>query len=142
MNATGMSAMDKSTVLKAFNKQFFDFLDDIIAVLPTNDEIPIARNSFDTIRKVNPTAIAKAWYKFVHNTPYGEIISSGDISFFLDKDYSEDLQTVNNQSRILDMIDKIRDPIKSMGVENLAHSTKYIQNLGKLSGLYAQLGGV
>ena len=131
--------MDKSTVLKAFNKQFFDFLDDIITVIPSNEEFLIARNSFDTIRKANPTAIAKAWYKFVHNTHYGEIISTGDISFFLDKDYSEDLHEVNNQNRILEMIDKIRDPIKSMGPDNLAHSTKYIQNLGKLSGLYAKL---
>ena len=137
-----MPVMDKSTILKAFNKQFFDFLDDIIKVLPENEEIQIARNSFDMIRKANPTAIAKAWFKFVHNTYYGEIISTGDISFFLDKDYSEDLKKLNNQTRILEMIDKIRDPVKSMSPENIAHSTKYIQNLGKLSGLYAQLGGI
>jgi len=142
MFANGMPSMDKSTVLKAFNKQFFDFLDDIINVLPENEEIQIARNSFETIRKANPTAIVKVWFKFVHNTHYGEIISTGDISFFLDKDYSEDLKSVNNQNRILEMIDNIRDPIKSLGPENLAHSTKYIQNLGKLSGLYAQLGGI
>lgn len=139
MSSTGAYLMDKTTILKAFNKQFFDFLDDIIEVLPDNQEIKVARNSFDTIRKVNPTAIAKAWFKFVHNTSYGQIIETGDISFFLDKDYSEDLQNVKNQSRILEMIDKIRDPVKSLGPENMAHSTKYIQNLGKLSGMYTQL---
>ena len=139
MTSVGASLMDKTTILKAFNKQFFDFLDDIIEVLPDNLEIKIARNSFDTIRKANPTAIAKAWFKFVHNTSYGKIIETGDISFFLDKDYSEDLQNLHNQSRILEMIDKIRTPVKSLGPENMAHSTKYIQNLGKLSGIYMEL---
>ena len=129
---------NKSTLLKAFNTHFFDFLDDILRILPENAEIRIARNSFDTIRKANPTAIVKAWFKFVH-TPYGEIISGGDISFFIDKDYASDLHKLHNQNRVLEMIDKIRGPVKSIGEENLKHSTKYIQNLGKLSAAYSEI---
>jgi hypothetical protein len=40
-------------------------------------------------------------------------------------------------NEIMKMIDKIREPIKSMGESNLAHTTKYIQNLSKLSLHYA-----
>ena len=132
------NSFDKSTILKSFNNLFFSFLDEIIRIIPENQEVPAARNSFDTIRRANPTSIAKAWYLFVYK-PYEAVIESGNITFFFDKDYSGDLQTLSNSSRIMEIIDKIRDPIKNMGPENLAHSTKYIQNLCKLSSIYYAL---
>jgi hypothetical protein len=132
------NSFDKTTILKSFNNLFFGFLDEIIHILPENQEVPAARNSFDTIRRANPTSIAKAWYLFVYK-PYETVIETGNISFFFDKDYSGDLQTLSNASRIMEIIDKIRDPIKNMGPENLAHSTKYIQNLCKLSSIYYAL---
>jgi hypothetical protein len=132
------NSFDKSTILKSFNNLFFGFLDEIIQIIPENQEVPAARNSFDTIRRANPTSIAKAWYLFVYK-PYETVIETGNISFFFDKDYSGDLQTLSNASRIMEIIDKIRDPIKNMGPENLAHSTKYIQNLCKLSSIYYAL---
>jgi hypothetical protein len=109
-----------------------------VRIIPENLEVPAARNSFDMIRRANPTSIVKAWYLFVYK-PYESVIEAGNITFFFDKDYSGDLQTVANSSRIMEIIDKIRGPIKSMGPENLAHSTKYIQNLCKLSDIYHAL---
>ena len=32
---------EKSVITKAFNKQFFDFLEDIICVFPDNNEIQV-----------------------------------------------------------------------------------------------------
>jgi hypothetical protein len=132
------NSFDKSTILKSFNTLFFSFLDEIILIFPENQDIKAARSSFDTIRRANPTSIAKAWYLYVYK-PYESVIESGNISFFFDKDYSTDLQTLSNSSIIMETIDKMRDPIKNMGPENLAHSTKYIQNLCKLSTIYCSL---
>jgi hypothetical protein len=132
---------DKSAILKAFNKHFFEFMDEIIGIIPENTEVKVARNSFDTIRQANPTTIAKVWYKYVH-IPYSSIIETGDITFFFDKDYSTDLSNVHQQGRVMEIIDKIRQPIKNMSPENITHSAKYIQNLGKLSLLYAKLAGL
>ena len=134
-------SLDKSTLLKAFNTHFFDFLDEIISILPENNEVKVARNSFDTIRRANPTSIAKVWNLHVH-TPYSEIIENGDITFFFDKDYSKELITVQNNKTVLEIIDKIRAPLKSMSPENIVHSTKYMQNLGRLSALYIQAAGL
>jgi hypothetical protein len=128
--------VDKSTLLRAFNNLFFDFINDIIQVFPENTDLVYAKKSFETIKKMNPTMIAKSWYTFVYH-PYKDVIESGDISFFFDKDYKSDLTTVKNANEIMKMIDKIREPIKNMGVSNMAHTTKYIQNLSKLSLHYA-----
>jgi hypothetical protein len=128
-------SIDKSTLLKTFNTHFFEFLDDVADILPENQEIKIARTSFDTIRRANPTIIAKVWYSHIYS-PYASVFDSGNVEFFLDKDYTTDLHSVSNSGRVLEMIDKIRGPIKNMTPENLEHSKKYITNLCKLSILY------
>ena len=126
---------DKSSILRAFNTHFFDFIEDLHGIFPNNNDLVVAKTSFDTIKKANPTAIIKAWLKFVYH-PYKDVIDNGDISFFFDKDYSDDLSTVTNANKILNIIDTLREPIKEMGDANKEHTTKYIQNLSKLSMLY------
>jgi hypothetical protein len=123
---------DKSTVLRAFNKHFFEFIDDIVTILPDEPEIVKAKASFENIKKMNPTLICKTWFKVVYS-PYKEVIDQGDITFFFEKDYASDLSNVPNAAEIMSIIDKIRMPIKSMDEVNRGHCTKYIQNLSKLS---------
>lgn len=131
---------DKSIVIKAFNKQFFDFLDELITIYPDNVEIKTGRNSFDSFKKMNPTSLIKVWYSYIYS-PYRTTIESGDIDFFTEKDYSLELNdsTVSNAKGILEMIDNVREPIKNLSQQNRAHATKYIQNLSKLSVAYAAL---
>jgi hypothetical protein len=129
---------DKSTLLRAFNTQFFDFLKDIITIFPDNQDIKLANTSFETIKKANPTLILKAWYSYVYH-PYRDVIDAGDIEFFFDKDYGSDLSIVPNASEIMKMIDKIRQPIKELSDENKEHTKKYIQILSKLSMHYSEM---
>ena len=129
---------DKSIVMRAFNKLFFEFLDDIISVCPDNVDMLTGKESFLTIKKLNPTSIVKVWFSAVY-TKYKGHIDSGNIDFFTDKDYSQDLTTVKNVHNVMDIINNIREPIKNMGEQSKDHVIKYIQNLSKLSTAYATL---
>ena len=129
---------DKSTLLKTFNTHFFEFLDDILRIFPENTDIAIARKSFETIKKANPTAIIKVWLNFVYN-PYRQVIDQGNINFFFEKDYSSDLSNLANGNEIMKVIDVMRGPIKSMSDSNREHSMKYIHNLSKISDLYGSM---
>ena len=129
---------NKSSVSKAFNKHFFEFLNDIQSVHPDNKDIQYAITSFETIKRFNVTAIIKVWYTQVFQQ-YKEHIEQGNIDFFIDKDYSKDLDGVKKSDEILKMIDNIRNPIKSMDEKNKDFCVKYIQNLSKLSGVYNSL---
>jgi len=129
---------DKTTLMRAFNTHFFDFLDDVIRVIPGNEEIVNAKTSFETIKRANPTAILKAWNQYVY-MPYKDVIDGGNLSFFIDKDYGSDLSILPNSKEIMSIIDKIRQPIKEMDDSNQAHCLKYIQNLCKLSLMYCNL---
>ena len=126
---------DKSSVLKAFNTHFFAFIDDIIRIFPDSQDIKNSKVAFELFKKANPTSILKAWYQFVY-FPYRDVIESGYIEFFVDKDYNNDLTQMPNANEILKIIDTLREPIREMSEVNKAHSLKYIQNLSKLSEMY------
>jgi hypothetical protein len=65
--------------------------------------------------------------------PYQKEIADGNINFFISKDYSSDLVKTDNSSQIMDVIDRLREPIKLMSEENQQKTMKYIQNLSKLA---------
>ena len=84
-----------SVFLKAFNKHFFEFIDDVIRIFPENVHIQTSRDYFETIKKANPTLLVKIWHYFIW-VPYQEKIEEGDLSFFFDKDYTEDVKMMPN----------------------------------------------
>ena len=129
---------DKSTVLRGFNHTFFEFVDDIIRIFPDNTDIKTTRTAFDFFKKANPTTIIKVWYHFI-SIPYKDIIMTGDISFFFEKDYQADLAYMSNSAEIMAGIDRVRGPIKTMDESNKKTTTVYIQNLCKLSDVYNTL---
>jgi hypothetical protein len=132
-----MAGADKTTIMRAFNTHFFEFLDDIIPIIPDNFEIQNARTSFDMIKKANPTAIIKAWFLYIYS-PYASVIESGDIKFIYEKNYENDLANLSNANEIMQIIDKLREPIRNMSESNQQSSMKYMQNLSRLSAMYPQ----
>jgi hypothetical protein len=134
-----MTTVNKGTILNSFNEHFFEFIDDIINIIEKNKEIIVARNFFRNVRNLNLSSILKAWYYYVY-FPYREQIDAGDISYFLNKDYSQDLEVIQTgRDEIIGVIDKLREPIRNMSPENLAYSTEYIQNLSNLSRVYMSI---
>lgn len=132
---------DKSTVCKAFNKHFFDFIEDLMVIFPNNKEITFAKSSFTTVNRFNVSLLIKQWYNNVY-IPYGEQIANNDIDFFLKKDYSSDLnknKDARQSEEIIKMIENIRQPIANTDEVNKQHSLKYLQNLNKLSVAYNNL---
>ena len=129
--------MDKSSVLKAFNTHFFEFVDDVIGIFPDQDELATTRKTFEMIRRANPTAILKVWHAQVY-LPYRDPIEHGNLDFFFTKNYEDDLSNMANSREIMRVIDTLRGPIQSMSETNRAHTLKYIQNLSTLSSLWNQ----
>ena len=126
---------DKSTILKTFNNHFFEFLDDLLTIFPECKELVTARKSLDTIKRLNPSTILKAWLNCVY-MPYKELIDTGNMDFFLEKDYKSDLATMSNSNEILKVIDLMRERVRNMTPTNKDHSMKYMQNLSKLAVIY------
>ena len=128
---------DKSTLLKTFNSQFFAFLKDIMIIFPENKDVAKGKKSFELISMASPTLIIKIWNSHV-NRLYKEHIDQGDLEYFIEKDYSNDLDCVNNSDEVLRIINMIREPIRDMDETNRDHTRKYLQILSKLSLMYSE----
>lgn len=129
----------KSLILKSFNKQMFDFLEDVNNIIGNNTDIENSRIYFNGLKRANPSLLLKIWYKFIC-VPYKEQINAGDLTFFLEKDYSQDLSLLPNNKEILNIIDNsLRNPIRGMTAINKNHCMKYLQILCKLSEAYMPL---
>jgi hypothetical protein len=127
--------MANQNILSAFNTHFIEFISDVQSVFPENADVLTAKNSLMLIRKANPKMIIKIWKSNIVDK-YKPQIESGDISFFIEKDYSSDLSKTEYSDKIMEGIDRLRKPIKDMMPENREKTMKYIQNLTKLCMLY------
>jgi len=123
-----------NNILTAFNDHFLDFVNDVQAVFPEDTDILSAKNSLIAIRKANPKMIIKIWNTFIVGK-YKSEIEAGDLDFFMNKDYSNDLVVSQNSDKIMESINRLREPIRNMGPDNQAKVLKYIQNLTKLAEL-------
>ena len=117
-----------------FNDHFTEFINDISNVFPNNVKIVSAKNSLSTIRRANPKMLIKIWINYIA-IPYKTQIENGDISFFLEKDYTVDVGGYAQSDNIMEYINMLREPIQTMGLENQRKAMKYIQNLSKISAL-------
>lgn len=131
--------MDKSTIMRTFNKHFIEFIDDIIRIFPEKKEIQIAKTGFETIKHSNPTLIVRMWYSHIYQR-YGNAVDNGDIDFFFNKDYEVDLVNTEQNNEIITFIEEFREPLRNMNSINREHSIKYIQNLSQLSLMYNDFG--
>lgn len=127
--------MNKSNVLSAFNNHLIELFDDINSIIPDNKDLKAAQTSLVTIKKVNPKIIIGGWKNYV-NDKYKDDILSGNINFFLNKDYKGDLQDTEEPNTILEKIEILRKQIKELGEENQKKTLGYIQNLTKLCEVY------
>jgi hypothetical protein len=123
-----------NNILTAFNDHFIDFVNDIQTVFPQDADVLTAKNALIAIRKANPKMIVKIWNSFIVGNYKGEI-EAGNLDFFINKDYSSDVSSAANSDKIMESINRLREPIKNMTPENQSKVMKYIQNLTKLAEL-------
>jgi len=129
--------MDKTTILKAFNDQFEEFLDDIETIFPDNRDIKTTKTALLMMRKANPKMLVSIWYRHVC-IKYENEIEDENLEYFLTKDYSEDLKMDQGAAnKVLEGIDKIRAPMRYLDNDNQSKCIQYLKNLNQLSKIYS-----
>ena len=128
--------MDKSAILKGFNNQFEEFLEDIEILFPDNHDIKTSKSGLTMLRKANPKMIISVWYRYICQK-YEKEIEAENLEYFLEKDYAEDLKMDQQAAnKVLDGIDKIRTPLRQLDESNKKKSIQYLKNLNQLSKIY------
>ena len=131
-----MLASNHKSILKCFNEHLLEFLDDLIVCFPNDITLKTSKTYLEGIKKINPKAILIHW-KYYVTEQYKNEIYNGNIDYFLNKNYEEDVtNTGEYSSSILNIIEKLRIPLLQLTNKNKEKAKKYILNLVKLSELY------
>ena len=121
-----------SSVLKAFNNHLLEFIEDVIRIFPENLDIKTGKTFIEGVKKVNPKKIITYWRDNILALYETEILE-GDITFFVNKDYRNDIGT---EAQTLKVLEDIRGLVKETTQDNKDKAMKYLQNLTKLCKLY------
>lgn len=131
--------MDKEQILIAFNDHFKEFIADIKRVFPKNSDIVALNKGLPSILILNPRMIIKS-FKTNFVDIYRTEIEKGDINFFIDLDYKNDLSNMgidtNKGEMILEKINCLKNPIREMNEDEQESVMKYMKNLMGLTDLY------
>jgi len=128
--------MDKPTILKAFNSQFEEFLEDIELLFPENKDIRTTKTGLMMMRKANPKKMVSVWYRYIC-IKYEDEIEKENLEYFLTKDYSTDLKMEDGAAgKVMDAIDKLREPLRELNPENTKKCVQYLKNMNQLSKIY------
>jgi hypothetical protein len=124
--------MSNKNLISIFNEHLVEFFDDVQTIFPDNVDVLTGKNSILAFRKINPALIIRIWATYIASV-YSVQIENNDISFFISKDYSTDLTYTNNAEKIMETINRLREPISRMNPDDQVKTMKYIKNLSKLS---------
>jgi uncharacterized protein (UPF0305 family) len=123
------------SILKVFNEQLLEFVDDLLRLFPNDPDLKASKVAVRALKKVNPRALIINWQYYVTNK-YKKEILEGDIDFFINKNYDNDIVDVEDKGGATEAIERLRPALRKIGQENKDKATKYLQNLTKLSQLY------
>ena len=121
-----------SSLLKAFNNHLLEFIEDVIRIFPENLDIKTGKTFIEGVKRVNPKKIITYWRDNILAL-YENEITEGDITFFINKDYKNDIGT---ETQSLQVLEDIRKLVRGTTQENKEKAMKYIQNLTKICKLY------
>jgi hypothetical protein len=128
----------KVTLMRAFNKCFFDFMDDIMTVFEDKSVFVQAKKNGEMILSANPNILIRSWYTHLYSK-YAAVIDAGDTDFFLEKDYTEDVSQLDNSEHIMKIVNTFRTPLKQLSEENKKMAMEHIQIMSRISAKYNEI---
>lgn len=127
--------MNKSEILSGFNNHLNELLESLIEVMPDNIELKTACSTITLLRKTNPKIVIPIWKTYILDK-YETNIMTGNLDYFLNKDYTEDVKDSANAVTILEKINVVKNTMKTLDKNNLDKTILYFQNLSKLCKIY------
>ena len=101
-------------------------------IKPNKLDIKTGKTFIEGVKRVNPKKIITYWRDNILMLYETEILD-GEITFFVNKDYRNDIGT---EVQTLKVLEDIRGLVRETTKENKEKAMKYLQNLTKLCKLY------
>ncbi len=100
------------TPISEFNKEYFEFLKFIKEHVEDSNFKTFYRKN-QIVRETNPKMFIRTWYECIGSKYHAQVMKS-DISFFLNKNYEEDVSTSGESKKLLDYINKFKESYETL----------------------------
>jgi hypothetical protein len=123
------------TPIGLFNKEYFDFLNFIKGHIEDSSFKTFYRKN-QIIKETNPKMFIRTWYDCIGNKYHAQVIQR-DISFFLNKDYDNDVMYAGSDSNmLLKYINKFKESYETLDETVKETFLNYIISLTDKSFVY------
>lgn len=129
-----MESENQKTLKELFCNQLLEFIDDVLTIFPNNLDLKTGKTFIVGLTKVSKRKLIGIWKTSVVDV-YEDAILKGDVEYFINKDYSEDLGE-GGTDKMMSVIEDVRGLIRNTSKENKEKAIKYLQNLTKICKLY------
>ena len=129
-----MESEAQKSLKEVFCNQLLEFMDDVLRVFPNNLDLKTGKTFIVGLTKVSKKKLISIWKTSVVDV-YEKEIMSGNMEYFINKDYSEDLGE-GGTDKMMSVVEDIRMLIRNTSEENKDKAIKYLQNLTKICKLY------
>ena len=113
--------------MTALFDQFTSFIGELQEMYPDDTDFPMFITSIRVLKSTNPSMLSK--YIYNNTNQFEDKIMSKDEKFFLDNDFSE----YNEYVQDMDIFGKLKQYVKNMSSESKESVWKYCQNIIRLS---------
>jgi hypothetical protein len=112
--------MSKKVLIDAMFNQFSSFLEELKQMYPNDPDFPVFITTLSLLKSTNPMMVINVVNSDIL-VPFGDKIAVRDESFFLNEDYT------NNADVDLDIVQKLKQYVKSMSPNSKDMVWKYIE---------------
>lgn len=103
--------------LSAFNQQLINFIEELNNLFPKDKEIQLALNTVYILKKTNPKKIIEFFKEYF--MPYEEKIKKMDVSFFMQKNYDNELSDYVKSLNVITNLKKYWDIMSPKSKKNI-----------------------
>ena len=130
------SSEEKKKILETFNNHFCEMVEDFHRIFPNDTTVSMMNKSLSIIMMMSKKQVLQV-FKTSTVDVYSKKIEDGDLSFFIDKNYKEDVTNGGYSTDVvLEKIDYIKGLVKEMTEQEQNNVIKYFQNLTLLCKMY------
>lgn len=130
---------NKPFILKTFKTQFTDYFKFIKKNFTfEKSEIRYMENIINLFVKYNSTKLIQIWFTYF-SVPYGNCILEGNLNYFINKDYNNDIKLFEqeeNLNYLITVIEKTKKELMALDDTLKKECVHNLQNLTKLSIMY------
>ena len=126
----------KKACVTNFVEQILQLCDDMLIVIPRDNDIVAAKAYVHGLKTMNPKLLLSSWHEHV-TLKYKEHIDRNDFMYFLTVDYNSHLDNIDVSAQDVNaIIAKMRIHAQSFSEKTQQTLMKYVQNLCNLTTLY------